>query len=118
MRTGIDRDLATLGDGVETNTGSFVGPTDTGTSPTLADSDADGFEDGEEVALGTDPNDPLDFPAQAIPSLSPAGRALLAGLMLTLTLLLGWRLGPKRHRPYTSRRLATQARASVVSCAR
>jgi hypothetical protein len=41
----------------ETNTGTYVSPTDTGTDPNDADTDDDGLDDGAEVALGTDPND-------------------------------------------------------------
>jgi hypothetical protein len=50
------------GDGVfdvyETDTGTYVSPTNTGTDPTDADSDDDGLDDGAELALGTAPNDP------------------------------------------------------------
>jgi DNA-binding beta-propeller fold protein YncE len=97
VRAGIDRDFDDLGDGVETGTGIFLGPTDTGTSPTLVDTDGDGVDDGVEVAAGTNPNDPFDFPATAVPSVSPRGLTLLAGLMLTLTLIAGWRM--RRPRP-------------------
>jgi len=48
------------GDGIpnayETNTGTYVSPTDTGSDPNDADSDDDGLNDGAEVELGTDPN--------------------------------------------------------------
>jgi len=61
-RMGIDRDEDTLGNGVETNTGTFMDADDTGTNPALADTDGDGFDDGVEVAAGSDPNNPLSTP--------------------------------------------------------
>ena len=61
-RMGIDRDEDTLLNGVETGTGTFVDANDTGTDSALADTDGDGFDDGVEVAAGTDPTDPLKFP--------------------------------------------------------
>jgi len=42
---------------VETNTGVYNGPEDTGTDPNDSDSDDDGVEDGDEVDNRTDPND-------------------------------------------------------------
>ncbi len=62
VRMGVDRDEDTLLNGVETNTGTFLGPNDTGTDPARADTDGDGFEDGDEVAAGTDPTNPASFP--------------------------------------------------------
>jgi hypothetical protein len=50
--TGADRDGDRLADSVETGTGVFVGPGNTGTSPDSPDSDGDGLADGDEV-LGT-----------------------------------------------------------------
>jgi hypothetical protein len=67
-RMGIDRDEDTLLNGVETNTGTFVDTNDTGTSPTLADTDGDGFDDDVEVGAGTDPTNPLSFPGAPVPS--------------------------------------------------
>ncbi|GAA5483072.1 hypothetical protein [Haloferula sargassicola] len=58
----LDTDSDGLNDNWETNTGTFVSPTDTGTSPVDADSDDDGYEDGEEIALGSDPNDGASSP--------------------------------------------------------
>jgi len=55
-----DQDLLT--DDVETDTGIYVSPTDTGSDPNNPDTDGDGVIDGTEVTLGTDPNNPLDFP--------------------------------------------------------
>lgn len=51
-----DTDGDGLLDSVETNTGTYVGPTDTGTDPNDPDSDDDGVNDGAEVSAGTDPN--------------------------------------------------------------
>ena len=57
-----DTDGDGLSDLAETNTGVFVGASDTGANPVKADTDDDGAPDGEEVANGTNPNDPADFP--------------------------------------------------------
>ena len=58
----------TDGDGIldiyETDTGVFNSPTDTGTDPNDPDSDDDGWNDGDEVVVGTNPNtftDPDDY---------------------------------------------------------
>ncbi len=47
-----DTDDDTLDDGVETNTGTYINSTDTGTDPTNVDSDADGLGDGVETNTG------------------------------------------------------------------
>ena len=52
----VDSDGDGLDDSVETNTGTFVSASDTGTNPNVVDSDNDGFSDGAEVSFGTDPN--------------------------------------------------------------
>jgi hypothetical protein len=44
-----DLDCDGLPDAVETDTGTYNGPTDTGTDPHNPDTDGDGLEDGEEV---------------------------------------------------------------------
>ncbi|MBW1689071.1 MAG: hypothetical protein JRS35_28960, partial [Deltaproteobacteria bacterium] len=49
----------------------------TGTDPFDADSDGDGFDDGWEVALGSDPNDPLETSPSWVPALGPWGQVLL-----------------------------------------
>ena len=59
----IDTDGDRLPDCVETNTGVFVSPDDTGTDPMVADTDGDGIDDGDEV-LGT--LDGLDLPAMGL----------------------------------------------------
>ncbi len=53
----LDTDLDGLPDAIETGTGTFVDTGDTGTDPGDQDTDGDGFDDGVEVASGTDPND-------------------------------------------------------------
>jgi len=45
----VDSDGDGLADAVETNTGEYVSPEDTGTDPNNPDSDGDGLSDGEEV---------------------------------------------------------------------
>lgn len=60
---GMDFDQDLLEDQYETDTGIFVSPSDTGSDPNDSDSDNDGVIDGTEVELGTDPNDPFDFPS-------------------------------------------------------
>ena len=112
-----DTDDDGLLDGVETNTGVYVGPDDTGTHPLVPDTDDDGLLDGVETNTrvfvdandtGTDPHladsdgDGFDDWEEveagtnpnnplsfpmAVPGLSPLGMALCG-----LTLLLAYRL--------------------------
>lgn len=52
-----DTDRDGLSDSYETGTGNYVSATDTGSNPALADSDADGIPDGQEVRVThTNPN--------------------------------------------------------------
>jgi hypothetical protein len=53
--TPVDSDGDGLDDSVETNTGVYVSPSDTGTDPNNADSSGDGFSDGFVVSSGFDP---------------------------------------------------------------
>jgi len=55
----IDSDGDGLTDDVETNTGVYVSPNDTGSDPLVVDTDGDGLDDGDEVNThGTDPVNP------------------------------------------------------------
>jgi hypothetical protein len=51
-----DTDLDGLRDNVETDTGTFVSATNTGTDPRLVDTDGDTFADGQEVFHASDPH--------------------------------------------------------------
>ena len=92
QRTAMDRDLDTLLNGVETNTGVFVDASDTGSNPAMRDTDGDGFDDDVEVnnIPPKDPNDPNDFPGSGsggggfiapVPALSPLGLGLLVSAL-------------------------------------
>jgi alpha-galactosidase len=75
-----DRDRDGLEDSYETNTGVYVSPTNTGTSPGELDSDNDGAGDWYEVAASfTDPNDPDDKPNIPYPLPAPDGSAGTTG---------------------------------------
>ncbi|MEO7101642.1 MAG: sulfatase-like hydrolase/transferase [Luteolibacter sp.] len=52
-----DIDNDGLRDEVETNTGIYVSPANTGTNPSVADTDGDSLPDGMEITLGTNPVD-------------------------------------------------------------
>jgi hypothetical protein len=84
-----DDDNDGLLDIVETDTGIYVSPTDTGTDPYNPDSDGDSFSDGVEVSAGTDPNDPASYPGAPVPSLGPWGSA---GLLMAMLLAGRWAL--------------------------
>ncbi len=75
----VDTDGDGLADTVETDTGVYVSPTDTGTDPAVADTDGDTYNDGDEVDAGTDPTDPASFPGSGseLPAASLLGLAAL-----------------------------------------
>jgi hypothetical protein len=72
-----DDDGDGLRDAVETGTGVYVGPDDTGTDPLVADTDGDSCSDGDEVTAGSDPNDAASFPAAEVPALPMPGILVL-----------------------------------------
>jgi len=76
----LDDDGDGLDDLVETNTGVFVSAGDTGTDPSLFDSDGDGAGDGDEVNAGFNPNDPDSTPP---PPVVPALPWLFSGLLIS-----------------------------------
>ena len=69
--TAADSDADGLEDGVETLTGVYVGPAETGSNPLAADTDSDGTQDGAEVSARTDPNNP-DTTPPAVMIITPA----------------------------------------------
>ncbi len=73
----VDSDGDGLSDEVETDTGTYQGPSDTGTDPLVADTDGDGINDGHEVATGTDPTEPGEY-FHASGSMQGAGAPVLA----------------------------------------
>jgi len=82
----VDTDGDGLPDIYEDDTGTYVDPTQTGSDPNVWDSDGDGVMDGVEVSLGTDPNNPLDFPV--VPVSNPFAIAIsLAGLLMAFSMM-------------------------------
>jgi hypothetical protein len=63
-----DTDGDNLLDGVETDTGTFVSRTNTGTDPLVMDTDADGYLDGHEVVRDSLPTDVNSVPNLVNPS--------------------------------------------------
>lgn len=97
-----DDDGDGLDDVVETGTGFFVSASNTGTSPTSADTDGDGFDDGTEVQAGSDPNNPASVPVTPqVPSLAwPLRMALVA--LLGMVALASLRVTTGRRRALSS----------------
>jgi hypothetical protein len=89
-----DDDNDGLPDLVETGTGVFISLEDTGTNPLVADTDGDGFDDGEEVENGWDPHDPSSPTMAEVPLLRWPG---LWALFLLLS-VLGFRFMRRQRR--------------------
>lgn len=62
----------------DTNGNGQVDPGET--DPGNPDTDSDGFDDGEEVAAGSDPLDPLSVPT-AVPARGPLGGLVLCACL-------------------------------------
>ena len=84
--TTLDSDGDGLTDDVETDTGIYVSPTDTGTDPNDPDSDDDGVNDGLEVLFGSDPNNPAD--TVSLPAVNYNGMVLLASALAVVGVAL------------------------------
>jgi len=91
-----DTDGDGLGDNAETNTGTFVNNTDTGTDPQVFDTDNDGVGDGDEIIANTDPTDPSNPPLR-VPALGGAGLVLTAIALLSAGLSQTIRRGRTRR---------------------
>ncbi|MGC6466668.1 MAG: hypothetical protein ACON5N_13875 [Akkermansiaceae bacterium] len=65
-----DTDLDGLSDLVETNTGAFVDANNTGTNPTLCDTDGDHARDSWEITYSTDPTDGGSHPGSVSSSVT------------------------------------------------
>ena len=77
-----DGDSDGLPDTVETGTGVYVSPRDTGTNPAKADTDGDGASDGVEVTFGANPNDPAQFPVPVIDKYSKNPAEYILGVAI------------------------------------
>ncbi|MEE9423070.1 MAG: multicopper oxidase domain-containing protein [Gammaproteobacteria bacterium] len=80
--------------GVDVNNDGFVdGEQSLGTSPILADTDGDLIDDGVEVANGSDPNDPLNWPNFAdgdlAPYANPDGQLNAGDILIAVRIVLG-----------------------------
>jgi hypothetical protein len=88
-----DNDDDGLLDVVETGTGTYVSPTDTGTDPLNPDSDGDGYNDGDGVVLGSDPTSQLSVPniepGDIAPYRAPDGIVDIANAMLGMRMATG-----------------------------
>jgi DNA-binding beta-propeller fold protein YncE len=72
---------------------TFIDANDTGSDPALSDTDGDGFDDGVELAAGSDPNSASSTPGVPVPLLTPLPTLILSG-----GLLFAMRQGIRRYR--------------------
>lgn len=70
--TNTDLDGDGLANSVETATGTYLSPENTGSNPALPDTDGDGFVDGLEVSRGSNPNLAGSVPATSQASIAMA----------------------------------------------
>ena len=70
--TNRDIDNDGILDVYEDNSGIYISPEKTGTSPTVADTDADGFVDGFEITSGSNPNSATSLPVTQTATIKPA----------------------------------------------
>ncbi|MFT5110654.1 MAG: hypothetical protein ACI9UA_006310, partial [Pseudoalteromonas tetraodonis] len=79
----IDSDGDGLPDNIESESLTYVGLRDTGSDPSLADTDEDGFDDGVEVLAGTNPVDDQDFPTGSIDDYTNSPAVYVINEMIT-----------------------------------
>ena len=85
----LDDDNDGLLDIYETDTGLFVSSTDTGTSPLIADTDGDGYGDGEEISFGSNPLNDTSLPIAANGDLNNDGFVNVVDVMIGQQILSG-----------------------------
>jgi hypothetical protein len=85
-----DDDHDGLANEVETNTGVYVNPSNTGTDPLNPDTDGDGVNDGLEVRFGSDPNNPAD--TVVVSAMNYRMAILLAALVVAIGLGIGFKM--------------------------
>ena len=86
----VDDDHDGLANEVETNTGVYVNPSNTGTDPLNPDTDGDGVNDGLEVRFGSDPNNPAD--TVVVSAMNYRMAILLAALVVAIGLGIGFKM--------------------------
>lgn len=90
-----------------------------GTNPAQADTDGDGFNDGVEVAAGTDPKDPASHPVLNQPArvaTQPAHLAVPAGQSASFT-VTATGTGPIRYQWFKGGRMIPNATANTLTLA-
>jgi len=105
------------GDGLvneaETNDGVFVDTNQSGTDPLVFDTDGDGWGDGYEAVLGSDPTDSASEPPVALPGVAPLGLGILGAAMGAFG-ALGLRARRRASPPPLESQSAARAEASPL----